>query len=61
MTDPLLPLNALRAFLIAAKHESFLLAGRQLNVSPGAISRHVRRWRGISAPRFSDGIQTVWC
>ena len=42
MPDTLPPLNALRAFVTAARHESFLKAGEELNVSPGAISRHVK-------------------
>lgn len=42
MTDRLPPLNALRAFVVAARYESFLRAGRELNVSAGAISRHVK-------------------
>ena len=36
------PLNALRAFEAAARHGSFVRAGQELNVSPGAISRHVK-------------------
>lgn len=35
-------LNALRAFEAAARHGSFVQAGRELHVSPGAISRHVK-------------------
>lgn len=42
MSDTLPPLNALRAFVVAGRHESFLLAGKELNVSAGAISRHVK-------------------
>ena len=41
--DPLPPLNALQAFEAAGRHESFLYAAAELRVSPGAISRHVRR------------------
>lgn len=36
------PLNALRAFEAAARHESFSLAADELNVTPGAISRQIR-------------------
>ncbi|WP_170135022.1 LysR substrate-binding domain-containing protein [Acuticoccus kandeliae] len=36
------PLNALRAFEAAARHESFALAARELGVTPAAISRHVK-------------------
>ena len=38
-----LPLNALRAFAIAARHESFKHAAEQLSVTPGAVSRQVKR------------------
>jgi LysR family transcriptional regulator, glycine cleavage system transcriptional activator len=43
MSDPrrLPPLNAIRAFDAAARHLSFKKAGRELNVTPGAISRHI--------------------
>jgi LysR family transcriptional regulator, glycine cleavage system transcriptional activator len=36
------PLNALRAFEAAARHESFSLAADELNVTPGAISRQIK-------------------
>ncbi|MFK7751502.1 MAG: LysR substrate-binding domain-containing protein [Sedimentitalea sp.] len=36
------PLNALRAFEAAGRHQSFSLAAQELNVSHSAISRHVR-------------------
>ncbi|MEL7098064.1 MAG: LysR family transcriptional regulator [Pseudomonadota bacterium] len=36
------PLNALRAFEAAARHESFTRAAEELSVSHSAISRHVR-------------------
>ena len=42
MSRRLPPLNALRAFEAAARHGSFLGAGRELNVTPGAISQQVR-------------------
>ncbi len=42
MTDPLPPLNALRAFEAAARHASFTAAAVELHVTPAAISRHVR-------------------
>ena len=47
MYDTLPPLKALRAFVAAARHESFLEAGQELNVSPGAISRHVKVLEGF--------------
>jgi LysR family glycine cleavage system transcriptional activator len=40
--DRLPPLNALRAFLTAAKHLSFTRAAVELNVTHGAVSRQVR-------------------
>ncbi len=36
------PLNALRAFEAAARHNSFTSAARELRVSHAAVSRHVR-------------------
>ncbi|MEQ8291944.1 MAG: LysR substrate-binding domain-containing protein [Roseovarius sp.] len=40
---PLPPLNALRAFEAAARHEGFIGASDELHVTRGAISRHVRQ------------------
>ncbi len=37
-----IPLNSLRAFEAAGRHESFLDAAAEQDVSPGSISRHVR-------------------
>ena len=37
MPDTLLPLKALRAFVVAARYESFLEAGQELNVSPARL------------------------
>ncbi len=42
MSRVLPPLNALRAFEAAARHESFSRAAEELGVSHSAISRHVR-------------------
>lgn len=42
MSRQLPPLNALRAFEAAGRHESFSRAAEELNVSHSAISRHVR-------------------
>src|SRR5690348_9232531 len=39
---PLPPLNALRAFVVAARHLSFSRAAVELNVTHGAVSRQVR-------------------
>ncbi len=36
------PLHALRAFEAAARHSSITRAAEELNVTPGAVSRHVR-------------------
>jgi len=41
MARRLPPLNPLRAFECAARLQSFTLAAREMNVSQGAISRHV--------------------
>lgn len=41
--DDRLPLNALRAFAVAARHESFKIAADQLHVTAGAISRQVKQ------------------
>lgn len=49
---PLPPLNALRAFEAAARLGSFKDAAAELNVTHGAVSRHVRRleeWLGPPA------------
>lgn len=40
--SPRLPLNAVRAFEVAARHQSFAAAAEELHVTPAAISRHVR-------------------
>ncbi|MGE0054255.1 MAG: LysR substrate-binding domain-containing protein [Hyphomicrobium sp.] len=42
MTRKLPPLNALRAFEAAARHESLTRAADELNVTHAAISRHIR-------------------
>ena len=61
MSDTLPPLKALRVFVAAARHESFLEAGQELNVSPGAISRHVKTLEGfLNASLFlrrSNGVR----
>lgn len=43
MTQPLPPLNALRAFEVAARQGSFARAAEELNVTPAAISHQVKR------------------
>ena len=42
MTDRLPPLNALRAFEAAGRHQSFTHAAEELHVTQGAVSRHVK-------------------
>lgn len=49
MARNLPPLNALKAFEAAARHESFTAAAAELNVTHAAISRHIREleaWLG---------------
>jgi LysR family transcriptional regulator, glycine cleavage system transcriptional activator len=41
MARKLPPLNALRAFEVAARSENFTQAAKSLNVSQGAVSRHI--------------------
>ena len=36
------PLNALRAYEVAARHLSFALAARELHVTPAAISHQIK-------------------
>ncbi len=55
MARSLPPLNALRAFEAAGRHESFSRAADELNVSHSAISRHVRGLEDrLSAQLFRD-------
>lgn len=45
------PLNAVRAFVAAARHQSFKLAAHELHVTDGAVSRQVKaleRYLGVS-------------
>ena len=44
------PLNALRAFEAAARHQSFVIAAEELSVTPAAVSRHIKgleEWMGL--------------
>jgi LysR family transcriptional regulator, glycine cleavage system transcriptional activator len=53
MARHLPPLNALRAFEAAGRHQSFSRAAEELNVSHSAISRHVRGLEHrLGAPLF---------
>ncbi len=48
-----LPLNALRAFEVSARLGGFAAAGQELNVSPGAVSAHVKTLEeAVGAPLF---------
>ncbi|PCR93337.1 LysR family transcriptional regulator [Pseudomonas fluorescens] len=42
MNKSLPPLNAVRAFAVAARHQSFTLAAEELHVSHSAVSRHIK-------------------
>jgi len=55
-----LPLNALRAFTAAARHESFKAAAIQLHVTPGAVSRHIKQLEArLGARLFRRGAHGV--
>ena len=47
MDIPQLPLNALRAFEAAARHESFTRAGLELHVTQAAVSHQVKSLEDI--------------
>lgn len=54
------PLNALRAFEVAARHLSFAKAARELSVTSGAISRQIRLLEDfVGAPLFRRRARTV--
>ena len=54
------PLNAMRAFDSAARHESFAVAAEELNVTPGAISQHIKTLESwASVPLFRRNAQGV--
>ena len=60
MSRRLPPLNALRAFEAAARHESFSAAARELHVTHGAISHQVKaleEWLGM--PLFERRTRAV--
>ncbi|GLQ33197.1 LysR substrate-binding domain-containing protein [Litoribrevibacter albus] len=42
MSTPLPPLQSLKAFLLAAEHESFKLAATELHLTPSAISHQIK-------------------
>lgn len=50
------PLNAVRAFEVAARHESFTLAAGELHVTHGAVSRQVAQLEAwLGRPLFTRG------
>jgi LysR family glycine cleavage system transcriptional activator len=54
------PLNALRAFEAAARHENFSHAADELHVTQGAISRHIKLLEArLGAPLFRRRAQGV--
>lgn len=54
------PLNALRAFEVAARHGSFTLAAEELGVSQGAVSRHIQHLEeSLGLPLFERGHRLV--
>lgn len=54
------PLNALRAFEAAGRLESFVLAGEELSVTPGAISQHIKALEAwIDTPLFQRNANGV--
>ena len=59
-TKRLPPLNSLKAFEAAARHESFLEAAAEQGVTSGSVSRHVRlleNWLGAELfVRLSNGV-----
>lgn len=54
------PLNAMRAFEAAARNVSFVAAAEELNVTPGAISQHIKALEGwAGTPLFRRNAQGV--
>jgi LysR family glycine cleavage system transcriptional activator len=54
------PLNAVRAFVAAARHLSFTLAAAELNVTHGAVSRQVKSLEGyLGVALFERGIRRI--
>lgn len=55
------PLNAMRAFEAAGRHQSFVRAADELSVSPGAISQHIKTlegWSGVALfQRNAQGVE----
>ena len=54
------PLNALKAFAVAARQGSFTLAGEELHVTQGAISRQIKQLEtALGVPLFNRVHQAV--
>jgi LysR family transcriptional regulator, glycine cleavage system transcriptional activator len=54
------PLNALRAFEAAARHQSFSRAAEEIHVTPAAVSHHVRALEDLLGARlFRRGARTL--
>ena len=59
-TDRMLPLNAVRAFVAAARHASFTRAADDLRVTHGAVSKQVRLLEDhLGTPLFLRGVRQV--
>src|SRR3979409_2072365 len=52
MSQPLPPLNALRAFEVIARHLSFAKAADELHVTPAALSHQIRGLEDEVGPLF---------
>jgi LysR family glycine cleavage system transcriptional activator len=60
MVDSLPPLNAVRAFVAAARHQSFTLAANELHVTHGAVSRQVKALEAhLGVPLFERRTRQV--
>lgn len=60
MHKPIPPLNALRAFEVAARHLSFTRAATEMNLTPGALSHQIRGLEGFLGVRlFERGPRAV--
>ncbi|WP_423200340.1 MULTISPECIES: transcriptional regulator GcvA [unclassified Cupriavidus] len=58
--DRLPPLNAIRAFEVAARRLSITIAARELHVTPGAISRQIRTLEdALGLPLFVRGHREI--
>ena len=54
MNPPLPPLNAVRAFVVAARHQSFSLAANELHVTHSAISHQVKALEAYMGVRLFE-------